>query len=77
MSALSLASLSEGASGKICGFTLAPDVRQRLLEMGLTKGTTCTLIRFAPLGDPLELEVRGYRLSLRKSEAEGVLLETP
>jgi Fe2+ transport system protein FeoA len=77
MNAHSLASLSEGASGKICGFTLAPEVRQRLLEMGLTRGTTCTLVRFAPLGDPLELEVRGYRLSLRKSEAEGVLLETP
>lgn len=77
MSARSLASLGEGETGKISGFTLPPEVRQRLLEMGLTKGTSCTLIRFAPLGDPLELEVRGYRLSLRKAEAEGVLLETP
>ena len=73
----SLASLAVGDSGRISGFVLPAEVRQRLLEMGLTKGATCTLVRFAPLGDPLELKVRGYRLSLRKAEAEGVLIETP
>jgi Fe2+ transport system protein FeoA len=45
--------------------------------MGLTKGSLCKLVRFAPLGDPLEVEIRGYRLSLRKAEAEGVLIEAP
>jgi ferrous iron transport protein A len=49
-------------------------VRQRLLEMGLTSGTTVKLIRFAPLGDPLEILVRGYHLSLRKQEAELVMI---
>ena len=46
----------------------------RLLEMGLLPGTSLRLIRFAPLGDPLEILVRGYHLSLRKSEAAQVLV---
>lgn len=47
----------------------------RLREMGLLVGTPLTLVRVAPLGDPLEIKVRGYRLTLRKSEAEHVLVE--
>ncbi len=49
-------------------------VRQRLLEMGLTKGTNVEVIRFAPMGDPIEISVRGYRLSLRRVEAESVIV---
>lgn len=52
----------------------APDVRRRLLEMGLTPGTRVKVIRFAPLGDPMDIEVRGYHLSLRKHEAGQVTL---
>ena len=77
MNPRTLASLAVGDRGRISGFELPPEIRQRLLEMGLTKGAACTLVRFAPLGDPLEVEVRGYRLSLRKAEAEGVFIETP
>lgn len=47
----------------------------RLREMGLMPGTALTLVRTAPLGDPLELKIRGYNLTLRKSEAEHVLVE--
>ena len=47
----------------------------RLREMGLLAGTTLTLVRTAPLGDPLEIKLRGYHLTLRKSEAEHVLVE--
>jgi ferrous iron transport protein A len=47
-------------------------VAQRLQEMGMTTGVVVKLIRVAPLGDPLEIEVRGYRLSLRKDEAAAV-----
>lgn len=47
----------------------------RLREMGLLVGTSLTLVRAAPLGDPLEIKVRGYRLTLRKSEADHVLVE--
>ena len=49
-------------------------VRQRLLELGLIRGTVVELIRFAPLGDPMEVRIRGYRLSIRKDEAEAVIL---
>jgi ferrous iron transport protein A len=51
------------------------DVSLRLLEMGLTPGVEVVLLGAAPLGDPLELEVRGYRLSVRKSEAARVEIE--
>ncbi len=51
-----------------------PSLRQRLLEMGLTKGSTIEFVRVAPLGDPIEIEIRGYRLSLRKEEAASILV---
>jgi ferrous iron transport protein A len=53
----------------------ASSIRQRLLEMGLTKGTDIEIIRFAPMGDPIEISVRGYRLSLRRVEAESVIIQ--
>jgi len=43
--------------------------------MGLLAGTTLTLVRTAPLGDPIEIKVRGYQLTLRKSEADHILVE--
>ncbi len=46
--------------------------RMRLMEMGITAGTDVELVRLAPMGDPIEISVRGYRLSLRKSEAANV-----
>ena len=52
--------------------SLPPEHRQRLLEMGLTVGTQLEVVRFAPLGDPIDIKVRGYHLSLRKKEASGV-----
>ena len=67
-----LAGQPVGRKLKIVGFELPPDIYQRLLEMGLTKGTTCTVVRYAPMGDPIELKVRGYSLSLRLAEAAGV-----
>ncbi|HEY6953521.1 MAG TPA: FeoA family protein [Bacteroidota bacterium] len=51
------------------------EIRQRLLEMGLTKGVAIEVIRLAPLGDPIEISVRGYRLSLRRKEAKAVMIE--
>jgi ferrous iron transport protein A len=47
----------------------------RLREMGLLAGTQVTLVRCAPFGDPIEIKVRGYHLSLRKSEAAHVMVE--
>ena len=64
--------LNPGQSGTISAVNGPAEVRMRLLEMGLTSGTKVRVVRTAPLGDPLELDVRGYRLSVRKSEASGV-----
>jgi ferrous iron transport protein A len=50
-------------------------VAVRLMEMGLTEGAEIELIGFAPLGDPIEYRVRGYRLSLRKAEAQRVTID--
>ena len=49
--------------------------RRRLLDMGLTKGVKVTVRKLAPLGDPIEITLRGYELSLRKSEAELIEME--
>jgi len=50
-------------------------LRRRLFDMGVTPGATVYLRKKAPLGDPLEVTIRGYELTLRKSEAQSVLLE--
>jgi ferrous iron transport protein A len=73
MARITLNSLLPGEHGIIERVdSAASSVRQRLLEMGLTKGTDIEIIRFAPMGDPIEISVRGYRLSLRRVEAESV-----
>ena len=50
-------------------------VKRRLVDMGLTPGTTVKVTKIAPLGDPLEVTLRGYELSLRKAEAESIVVE--
>ena len=65
----SLAKMSVGQRARVSKICGDDEISIRLLEMGLTPGIEFTLIGTAPLGDPLELEVRGYRLSVRKSEA--------
>lgn len=70
-----LAELKIGSRGRVSKIEGQDDVSLRLLEMGLTPGVEFTLIGTAPLGDPLEVAVRGYRLSVRKSEAQRVEIE--
>lgn len=72
-----LAGQPVGRRLKIVGFQLPLDIYQRLLEMGLTKGTECAVMRYAPMGGPIELKVRGYSLSLRLAEAAGVQVSCP
>ncbi|XSG85349.1 MAG: Fe(2+) transporter permease subunit FeoB [Methylohalobius sp. ZOD2] len=68
--------LSVGEKGRVLGFGQGnPAYRQKLLAMGLTPGTEFTVIRFAPLGDPIEIHVRGYDLSLRREETEYLHVE--
>ena len=50
-------------------------VKRRIMDMGITKGTPIYLRRIAPLGDPIEVTVRGYELSLRKADAEMIEVE--
>ena len=74
MTTIPLDSLNAGEQGHITGLAGAPDVRRRLMEMGLTPGTLLRVVRFAPLGDPIDIEVRGYHLSLRKHAARQLML---
>ena len=50
-------------------------IRRRIMDMGITKGTSVYVRKVAPLGDPVEVTVRGYELSLRKADAEMILVE--
>jgi len=69
-----LRDLRPGERGVVIGWTGgAPPIR--LLEMGVLQGTEIEVVRLAPLGDPIEIQLRGYRLSLRKQEAEQIEVE--
>jgi ferrous iron transport protein A len=70
-----LSELPIGGTATIREFPKTSSASIRLREMGLLVGTPLTLVRTAPLGDPLEIKSRGYHLTLRKSEAEHVLVE--
>lgn len=50
-------------------------VKRRIMDMGLTKGTAVSVIKVAPLGDPVQIHVRGYELSVRKADAEMIEVE--
>lgn len=49
-------------------------IKRRIMDMGITKGTEITLRKVAPLGDPIEVTVRGYELSLRKADASNIIV---
>ena len=72
---MKLSDLSLGASATVRDFPRVSATFIRLREMGLLAGTKVTLVRAAPLGDPLEIKLRGYHLSLRKAEAEQIQVE--
>lgn len=74
---LPLGTLGVGQSGRIVGYERGHrGYREKLLSMGLTPGTELTVTRQAPMGDPIEVEVRGFKLSLRKAEAAMLRVET-
>ena len=66
------AELPVGESARVIRVVGTSDVSRRLLEMGVTPGVEIRCLCAAPLGDPLEFELRGYRLSLRKNEAQQI-----
>jgi Fe2+ transport system protein FeoA len=72
---VSLATLEPGQRGVVAGFTFVDSFTQRLMQLGFLEGTQVAVIRRAPTGDPIEVEVMGYALSLRRDEARAVLVE--
>ncbi len=71
-----LSELAVGATGIVRAFTEGSRAAMRLREMGILPGTEVRVVRLAPLGDPIEIEVRGFHLSLRKREAAEILIES-
>ena len=69
-----LSSLEPGAEGTILRVQGAGRLHRRLLEMGFTEGARIRVAREAPLGDPVDYEIRGYHVSLRRSEAALVIV---
>ncbi|HUU85902.1 MAG TPA: ferrous iron transport protein A [Phycisphaerae bacterium] len=72
---LCLADLAVGQRARIRRVEANGAIRQRLLDMGVTRGVTVLVKRAAPLGDPIEVSVKGYDLAIRKCEARAILVE--
>ncbi len=64
-----------GESGKIIEVNGQGDIKRRMIDLGITPGVYILLKKYAPLGDPMEVRVRGYNVALRKSEAENIIVE--
>jgi ferrous iron transport protein A len=72
---MNLSELKKGQSGKVLSVSASPQLRRRLFDMGLLVGETIKVEGVAPLGDPFEISVKNYRLTLRKDEVEGISVE--
>ena len=70
-----LKDLSPGEQGKVGRVDAEGALKRRLMDMGLTRGTMVTFRKVAPLGDPIEITVRGYELSIRKDEAAHIFVK--
>lgn len=71
-----LRTMAVGDSGRVVGLAAtASGYREKILSMGLTPGAEFTITRVAPLGDPVEIRVRGFALSLRRAEADAIRVE--
>ena len=72
---MTLRELPLGKSAKVVKLTGEGAIKRRIMDMGITKGTELIVRKVAPLGDPIEITVRGYELSLRKADAQNILVE--
>ncbi len=72
---MTLKDLKPGQQGVVTSIGEKGPVRKRIMDMGVTPGAAIKVIKVAPLGDPIEVNIRGYELSLRKSEASQIIVE--
>jgi ferrous iron transport protein A len=72
---MTLRDLRPGDAAKVVRINGEGAIKRRIMDMGLTKGTSFSVRKVAPLGDPVEITVRGYELSIRKFDAEMVEVE--
>lgn len=69
---MKLSELKAGDRAEVTAVQAEPVVRRRLMDMGLVRGTELEVLRFAPLGDPIEVSCNGLLLTMRRKEAEGI-----
>ena len=67
--------MEQGERGKVIEISSCGSLRSRIMDMGIVRGAEIEMVRRAPLGDPLEFLLKGYKLTLRRAEAANVLLE--
>lgn len=67
--------MERGEKGTVTEISSCGSLRQRIMDMGIVKGAKIEMVRRAPLGDPLEFTLKGYKLTLRRREAANVFLE--
>jgi ferrous iron transport protein A len=70
-----LSDLKKGERGKVVRVGGRGNIQRRLMDMGLVSGSEVQIQRVAPLGDPIEIRIKGYNLTLRKSEASSISVE--
>lgn len=69
---MTLRELKPGQQGKVVSVNSTGSMKRRIMDMGITPGVEIKVVKVAPLGDPIEVTVRGYQLSLRKDEAQQI-----
>lgn len=70
-----LSNMKIGQKGIVKNLKVEGPIKRRLFDMGITPGADIIMVKRAPLGDPIEITIRGYQLSLRKSEAINIIIE--
>jgi len=77
MSTTKLSSYKPGQKGTVCQVCGNPDFRLRLMEMGFVKGAEVKVVKYAPLYDPMQFELKGYHVSLRRDQADDIIMNIP
>ncbi len=72
---MNLAKLKPGEKGTITAIGSIGPLKRRLMDMGVLVGVEVKVLKVAPMGDPIEVSIKSYNLSLRKNEAEGIAVE--